>query len=140
VSKTYVLIACGAAKLSAAAPAGELYVGPFFRRALQVAQGEAFGDATVLILSALHGLVTLDTVLAPYDCKMGSAGSVTSQTVAAQAEALGITWGDGVYALLPKAYLAVADVALRSLDVYVQDTFEDCKGIGYQRQALRCSA
>lgn len=136
--RTWVIIPCGAAKAPVECPARDLYVGGMFRNALDAASSDAFDTgATVLILSALHGLITLDTVIAPYDVKMGDAGSVTADTVAAQATALGIQWLDEVYAFLPGAYLRVADTALRSLDVYAQDVYEADAGIGYQRGTLR---
>jgi hypothetical protein len=61
------LIGCGKDKLAHAAPARELYCGRLFKLALSYAlrfTDEAF------ILSARHGLVTLDEELAPYDLKL----------------------------------------------------------------------
>lgn len=139
---TYV-IPCGGAKLAHAAPAAELYVGSMFRHALvnverraSMDEDEGRGPARVLILSALHGLVELDTVLAPYDLRMGDPGSVTAETLAAQALALGIDWGSQVYAFLLREYLARLDEALRTHDVYVQDVYEACRGNGDQRRVL----
>lgn len=62
--RTIGLIACGKTKLDAPAPAGELYTGPLFRMA------RAYIEATCDewgILSAKHGLVMPQTVIAPYD-------------------------------------------------------------------------
>ncbi len=145
---TYV-IPCGGEKLDRAAPAGELYTGQMFRHALNSVrklagydEAEGRGPARILILSALHGLVELHTVLEPYDLKMGRPGSVSVETLAEQALALGIDWGAQVYAFLPKAYLARLDEALRTHDVYVQDVYEGCEdangraGIGPQRRVL----
>lgn len=139
---TYV-IPCGGGKLDHAAPAAELYIGSMFRHALvnverlaAMDEDEGRGPARVLILSALHGLVELGTVLEPYDLRMGAPGSVTVETLAAQALALGIDWGSAVYAFLPRAYLARLDGALRTLDVFVQDVYEACGGNGEQRRVL----
>lgn len=63
----FALLACSAGKLDRPAPARELYTGQLFRLSLQVA--EALAD-TVLVLSAKHGVVTLDQVLAPYDLSL----------------------------------------------------------------------
>lgn len=150
---TYV-IPCGGAKVGHAAPAGGLYTGSMFRFTLDKVSALAASDvrdgvapaARVLILSALHGLVELDTVLEPYDLKMGAPGSVTAETVAAQALALGIDWGSQVCAFLPQAYFEVLDEAMRSLYVYVLDVFEELRdlgpagGIGAQKRliALAC--
>lgn len=144
---TYV-VPCGAKKLDRAAPACDLYVGTMFRHtydnavrcaALDVKEGAA-PAARVLILSAKYGLVDPATMLEPYDQRMGAPGSVTVETLAGQALALGIGWdddseqGSDVYALLPRPYLARLDSALRTLDVYVQDVYEACTGIGEQRR------
>ena len=131
---TVLVIPCGAAKLTEAAPARDLYTGSMFRHQLAAA-AESFGPegGTILVLSALHGLVSLDTVLAPYNVKMGDRGSVTASTVAAQAMDLGIEWGTEVFTLLPKAYRVLLDEALRTLDVFAQDIYEASPGIGYQR-------
>jgi hypothetical protein len=135
---TYV-IPCGAAKQDRPAPARDLYTGPMFRHTLAAAETEAAwcnanGTPTrILVLSALHGLITLDEAIAPYDLRMGQPGSVTAGTIADQAEALGIEHGHQVYGMLPRTYLAVLDDALRTLDVWVQDVYEGTAGIGEQR-------
>lgn len=134
---TYV-IPCGGAKLDQPAPARDLYTGAMFQHTLTAAQAEAtVTGGRILILSAKHGLVTLDTVLAPYDQKMGQPGSVTPVEVAAQALAFGIDWGAEVYAFLPAAYYGVLDEGLKLLDVYVQDVYEATCGIGEQRKVNR---
>ncbi|HEX5750038.1 MAG TPA: hypothetical protein VFZ09_27660 [Archangium sp.] len=63
--RRYALVGCGKEKLDRAAPARDLYTGPLFRAALEVAEAE-FG-ADVWILSAKYGLTDLDEVLEPYD-------------------------------------------------------------------------
>lgn len=145
---TYV-VPCGGKKLDHAAPARELYLGQMFRhtydnvdRLARLDEQEGRGPARVLILSAKHGLVDPETVLDPYDLRMGAAGSVTADVLLAQALQFGIGWDDPdgwptgreVYALLPRPYLAVLDEALRQVDVYVQDVYEACGGIGDQRR------
>lgn len=137
---TYV-IPCGGAKLDHAAPARQLYVGQMFRHTLTSVEALAAGDEAaglgpvrVLILSARHGLVELDTVLDPYEQRIDKPGAVTVDTVAAQALALGIDWGQGeVYSLLPAPYRRLLDEALRRHDVYLQDVYEATGGIGDQR-------
>lgn len=141
----YLIIPCGADKSDHAAPARDLYTGGMFRMSLAAAESEAADTgATVLILSALHGLITLDTVLAPYNVKMGDAGSVTAEQVAEQADALGMLveneMGDrraDVYAFLPNAYFKVLDSALKPEGVYAAQVYEACGGIGEQRGVCR---
>lgn len=130
------VVPCGGEKLDRPVPARDLYTSSTFRLAWAAAMAEVDaydGEARVLILSALHGLIDPSTIVAPYDVKMGDPGSVTAETVMAQAIDLGIEWGDDVYAFLPNAYLKVLDEALRPLDVYAQEVYEATSGIGDQR-------
>lgn len=69
VERTVVLIGCCKEKGEAPAPARELYRSDLFRKSLSVA--EKMGDQ-VLILSAEHGVVHPDQVLAPYDTTLRS--------------------------------------------------------------------
>lgn len=138
--QTYFVVACGARKGSAPAPARDLYTGSLFRHVLKGVEAEAKATArdlgrpvTVLVLSAAHGLVTLDEVLAPYDVRMGQPGAVTVEQVADTAADLGIEFGDEVYAFLPAAYREVLAEALAADDVTVHDTYEAAPGIGYHR-------
>lgn len=137
---TYFVVACGAAKGDAPAPARDLYTGTLFRHVLAGVTAEAEATArdlgrpvTVLVLSAAHGLVTLNTVVAPYDVRMGGTGSVTANDVADTAADLGIGYGDEVYAFLPTAYRTVLAEALAADDVLVHDGYEAAPGVGYQR-------
>ena len=134
VRPTFIVIPCGAEKATEATAARDLYTGSMFRLALAAATAEADAvNGTVLILSALHGLVGLDDTVAPYDVRMGDAGSVEAKTIARQAEGRGISWGADVYAFLPRAYFSKLDEALRDLDVYPADVYEADAGIGFQR-------
>lgn len=130
-----MVIPCGGAKLDSAAPAAELYTGSAFRGALAAALAEVDGDRSrVLILSALHGLVNLDTVLAPYDVKMGAAGSIDSLDLEATFVAHGLHEDDvDLYAMLPQAYFAALDEVARRYDVYPADVYEATAGIGEQK-------
>lgn len=130
-----MIIPCGAAKAARPARARDLYTGQQFRLTLAAALEQA-DPAHVLILSARHGLIALDQVVAPYDTKMGDPDSVTAEQVRSQLAGHGITWGNrpDVYAMLPKAYWAVLDAACRAEDIYPADVYEAAPGIGYQRQ------
>lgn len=140
---TYV-IPCSGKKLDRPAPAVELYRGSMYRHTLDNVQRIADKDraagrqARILIMSALHGLVELDTVLAPYDMKITDPDSVTVERLAEQALTLGIDWGSHVFAYLPRSrsnpYLPRLDAALKMLCVYVQDVYEGSIGIGDQRR------
>jgi hypothetical protein len=59
-----VLVSCGKAKLSHAAPAQQLYTSTLFRLSFEVARRVS---SEVYILSAQHGLVSPDQILEPYE-------------------------------------------------------------------------
>lgn len=143
-AKHLVVIPCAAAKGDAPAPARELYASANFAHMLRCAEAHAaetaelFGhDVSVMILSAEHGLLDLDTVVAPYDTKMGDAGSVEANVVALDLELIG---AHTVEAMLPRAYYAklaeaVALVNDTDTDTWVSlyEVYEAAPGIGYQR-------
>jgi hypothetical protein len=136
----YFVIACGGAKQATPTAACDLYTGSAFRHMLTAAMAEAAAttadlgvDAKVLILSAEHGLLELDQVVAPYDRRMGDRGAVDWRTVTCQLVELGVTTDDEVYAMLPKAYLRVLTQAGKAEDIAVQDVYEAAPGIGFQR-------
>lgn len=145
---TLIVIACGAEKGAHAAPAGELYTSATFRHFRDAAVLEAAdtvrvcgGEVRVAILSAAYGLVELDTVLAPYDVKMGDRGCVGAHEVAQQLEAMGVTT---VMSMLPGAYWRTLHRAVELVNddevnawVELLDVFEapfgPRGGIGFQR-------
>lgn len=103
---TYVIIPCSGAKLDRSAPARQLYTGSLFRLALAAALNLTDAEL-VRVLSARHGLVGLDTELAPYDVRMGERGSVTVDQLRRQADEL--TPAPALVVLLtPAAYTAPA--------------------------------
>lgn len=62
------LVSCSAQKLGHAAEARHLYTSPLFQLSRAYAEQRC---AAVYVLSAFHGLVELDRVLAPYDQTLG---------------------------------------------------------------------
>lgn len=96
------LVACAAAKLELPAPARALYVSQLFRKASALA--EATCDRWY-ILSAKHGLVHPDTVVAPYDVRLGR----NPRTPANQA------WADMVRGQLATELAGVPSVVLVAL-------------------------
>ncbi|UJQ86545.1 hypothetical protein SEA_PENGUINLOVER67_23 [Mycobacterium phage PenguinLover67] len=141
-----VIIPCAAAKLDRPAPAAELYSSANFRHMLTAAivtaadiavqTGEA---AKVMILSAEHGLVDLDTELAPYDTKMGQAGCIGTELVTDQLVELAPA---SITSMLPAAYFqrvweAVSFINEEGSDedpwIELMDAYEAAPGIGFQR-------
>ncbi|AOT23210.1 hypothetical protein SEA_TAQUITO_90 [Mycobacterium phage Taquito] len=129
------VIACAAAKLDEPAPAAELYTSANFRLMLRAARAQAGPGGRVLILSALHGLLDLDTVVAPYNVKMGDAGCIGAAELAAQLRARGLDApGARITTLLPRAYAQrLAEAVALAGEAKQVDLFADAPGIGYQR-------
>lgn len=127
-----VVIACGAAKLATTAPAAQLYTSGHFALMLRAARRVAGQQSgRVLVLSALHGLAELDAELAPYDVRMGAAGSITPADLAHQLAAIAPST---ITTLLPRAYRAVLAEAARLAGAPgLIDLFAEAPGIGYQR-------
>ncbi|MEU5163392.1 DUF6884 domain-containing protein [Streptomyces sp. NPDC020875] len=127
-----VIIPCGSAKLDRKAAAGELYVGPYHRSCREAADALTADGGTVLILSALYGLVTLDQEIEPYDLRMGQLGSVTVEKLREQARELGVDGAQEVVILAGETYTAAA------LEVWpdAATPLAGLGGLGYQRQYL----
>lgn len=127
-----VVIPCGAQKLDEPAPAGELYTSQHFQLVLRAARRVAEEQAgRVLILSARHGLVDPDAVLAPYDVKMGDPETITPAAIAGQLRAIRPTT---ITTLLPRAYGQALDEAAELAGAGdLIDLYADAPGIGYQR-------
>ncbi|MFG1976954.1 DUF6884 domain-containing protein [Nonomuraea fuscirosea] len=130
---TVVIVPCGGKKADTTSPvpAGELYTGSYHRAARRAADALTSGGGRVLILSALHGLVTLDQPLLPYELRAGQPGTVTGATLRDQAQALGITDAD-VTVLGGRAYVELARQVWPELDAPLAGT----RGIGEQMSRL----
>lgn len=123
-----MVVACSGPKVDHPAPAGELYTGQLFRTSLAAALAEAGGDRSrVYVLSALHGLVAIDDIVAPYDQRIDQAGAIVDTVLALQIAATGC---DEMYVFGPNAYYAHAWRAGDLADVSVHHVFEGNIGIG----------
>lgn len=138
-AQTLVVIPCAAKKLDRANHARKLYDSDHFRLAVRAAEAHADNTgAHPMILSAKHGLLTLDDYVDPYDVTMGQVDAVDGARLAAQLKMLGV---EAIEALLPKRYLAVLREAVELLAregqvVQLVDRFEGARGIGDQRGVL----
>jgi hypothetical protein len=141
---TLVVIPCGRAKHHSPTVAQELYTGAAFSHFLTCAVGLATDDAQwgqhrtdVVIMSALHGLVDLDTVIAPYDQTIVEKGpllpdwTLVDQLVSRAPRV--------IMAMLPGRYLRRLETAVQYVNyegseedpwIEVLDTFE--AGVGHQ--------
>ncbi|PVC80376.1 hypothetical protein DBP19_36605 [Streptomyces sp. CS090A] len=127
-----VIIPCGSAKLDRKAAAGELYVGAYHQSCREAADALTADGGTVLILSALYGLVSLDQEIEPYDLQMGQLGSVVTEKLREQARELGVDGAQKVVILAGEKYAAAA------LEVWpdAATPLAGLGGMGYQRQHL----
>jgi hypothetical protein len=134
----YVIIPCGKEKSTKAAKVEDFYLGSMFQDALNTAR-QLFTDDRIFVVSAKHGLVPLDTVLEPYDMKMGDPGSVTPDDISRQITSLGLSNSATALSLLPSNYHSVfargADRMQRRWTVTQE--FAGTKGIGQQKAKLK---
>lgn len=140
--KDIYIIPCGAAKLDTPAAAADLYTSSTFKMALQAALAQVDGDRdSVLILSALHGLIDLDTIIEPYDVKMGDDGAIDSRPGLLACQLLDRDLLDAnVWSFLPRSYFDALDVEAKSLGIWMAEGFEATGGIGDQRRVLSLAA
>ncbi|MFF8617058.1 DUF6884 domain-containing protein [Streptomyces sp. NPDC015350] len=130
-----IIVSCGGRKSTTEqpVPAGEMYCGSYHMALRRAADALTAQDRTarVLILSALHGFVALDEVIAPYDLRMGDEGSVTGEKLRQQAADLGALHAD-VTVLGPRAYVEAA----RAVWPRLTDVLAGARGIGEQLAKL----
>lgn len=137
ISGLVVVIPCSRAKTSHPAAAGQLYTGSLHKHARRTADALTAQGGTILVLSALHGLLPLDQVIEPYDHTWKDEGSVTVDDLQAQAVDLRLTGAD-VVLLTPSQYTQRAIVVWPNAQTPLAHL-----GIGRQRgrlTALRESA
>lgn len=129
-----VVVTCTGPKLDQPAPAGRLYTGASHKlpREAAAAIAERTG-ARVAIVSALHGLLDLDQLVAPYEQQLGKPGAVEAATVAGQLRAAGVR---RVVALTSNPYAALLAEAARLAGVELVAPLAGCRGIGEQRGRL----
>lgn len=99
------VVGCGAAKRALPSAARNLYVGNLFRSAYAYARRA--GAAPIWILSAKHGLVASDVVLAPYSAKVTDFDRVelAAWVALVRAQLASLPAGE-ILALLPADYEA----------------------------------
>ena len=76
-----ILIACASKKRAVPAPARDLYQSALFEKSL--AYADRLRPEAMFILSAKHGLLPVDRVIAPYDETLNTKGSAAIQEWAA---------------------------------------------------------
>lgn len=135
-TETIGIIPCSATKIDRPAAARDLYASTYFQGALAAAEAQC---DRVFILSALHGLISPDAIVAPYDLKMGDPGSITADEIAAQADALDLEAAD-IYAFMGATYFSILDEGLRQNDIFASPVYEATRGIGDHKGICRRAA
>jgi hypothetical protein len=97
-----VLVQCSRGKNDVVGPARKVYRGPHFFGGLKYARSSQ--ARRVLIVSAKHGLIHPDRVIAPYNQLMGEPGCVTVDELREQAAALGVLDLPNVHAAVSVNY------------------------------------
>lgn len=101
-----VLITCGSKKRSTPCAAADLYTGIYFGKMVRFARTIA-PDSRIYIVSAKHGLLRMNQIIAPYNLRMGKPGSITADIIKRQAEALGLRPDERVIFVGGSDYLPV---------------------------------
>lgn len=143
------IIPCSAAKHQQTAQAEFLYESQNFKAQLECAKSNC---DEVLILSAKHGLLSLDEWVEPYDVKMGegSPEEITWQEVAHQVRDRFMVWNEESYswempegidfdAWLPRKYHHKLQQVfyLGDLDFHPVNALKDSQGIGEQKAMVK---
>lgn len=84
-------------------PAGEMYLGPYFRSCLKTALVLTSRDR-VRILSGKYGLLKLGRVIAPYDQRIDKPGAVALAKIVSQARRQRLLGAPKVVVLAGQAY------------------------------------
>ncbi|MGW1839616.1 DUF6884 domain-containing protein [Streptomyces sp. NPDC002067] len=127
-----VIIPCSAGKLSRPAPAGELYTGSYHVACRRAADALTAAGGTVVILSARHGFLRPDQVIAPYETRMGEPGCVSVAQLRQQAREMGLSDAATVTVLAGAAYTAAA----QAVWPHAATPLAGSRGIGEHRARL----
>lgn len=134
---TVVLISCSKSKLTTSAPARELYTGQLFKKALAWAERNEF---RWFIVSALHGLLTPNQIVQPYDFTIQDLrGAVEREQWAHKVVGCELTRyacaSSKAILLLPKLYRRLIEEQLRLNHITYENPVEGL-GIGQQMKWL----
>lgn len=126
------ILSCGAKKRDQISYAINLYTGSFFIAQKNWALKKASSKNDIFILSAKHGLISHDKIIAPYDLKMGNKGCVSVDFVKIQAKKMG---------LIDEIIVSPAGENYRKIisSVFKNSVFpfKNCKGLGFIIKGLK---
>ena len=115
-----VIVGCGGRKEPRLSDAHAMYTGSYHLACRRAADALTASGGDWIILSALYGLLYPHDVIERYDLRMGQPGSVAAETIAYQAQQLGLAEADEVIVLAGRAYADIVSAvwphAIRPLD------------------------
>lgn len=133
---TFVLISCSKSKLATEAPARELYTGQLFKKAVVWAERHRY---PWFIISALHGLVTPDQTLQPYNFTIKELRKREREGWAYRAIGCQLSKyassGSHVFLIMPELYRGHIQTTLRESGITYENPVEGM-GIGQQMKWL----
>ena len=112
--------------------ASKLYIGRVFTTTLKFARSR-FSEERIFIISAKYGLIPTNTIIAPYNLKMGLNEVVNRDMVHSQAQALGIL-GQDILIIAGEPYRKIISSAF--IDSKITNPVEKLR-IGYLLQYLQ---
>ncbi len=127
-----VIIPCGGKKQSSRCQAQVMYIGSYHKLCQAYAR-TLTSPRNILILSALHGLLSLTEEIEPYDLRMGQRGCVQTEDVWEQVIGRGLAY-HLVTALGGRAYTEICRTIWRDR---CERPLSGVGGIGKQMQWLR---
>lgn len=132
----FVLISCSKSKLATEAPARELYTGQLFKKAVAWAERHKY---PWFVISALHGLVTPDQTLQPYNFTIKELRKRERESWAYHAISCQLTKyassGSHAFLIMPEVYRLHIQTTLREVGITYENPVEGM-GIGQQMKWL----
>ena len=130
-----VIVACGTKKRKEKSPAWKLYTGSYFQLCLRCASKWA-KRKDIYIISAKHGIVTLDTELEPYDTHITSEDAVDINVIKSQMKRFEL-FGKHVVVFGGNDYVEVIQKVIPDAKAPLQELKIKDKRMGYQMQMLK---
>lgn len=128
-----IIITCGKSKRPTESPAWRMYTGTYFKMQMRWAIHTAATAQNIRILSAKYGLIPLDTIIHPYDLRMGQPGSITAQQLRTQLDALTPTPTQ----ILTTASSTYLQTLRESTNIPINAPFEHSGSMGQKMSAIK---
>lgn len=132
-----IIISCGAKKLLGVHRARDLYVGSYFRAALNWATSVA-PDNEIRILSARYGLIKLHDMVPSYELRLGQPAAINAATLKQSLEAKGLNATVPVIAVAGVDYVKLLKQVFNNVSApFGKGGYFAKTGLGYQIKHLK---